>query len=164
MEGRATVQNTRTSRAAVSHAGWPDVDTRHRQPPATTTAATAATAATTTTTTTTTTALLPSHRIDWIESDGNHAPDPGADGLRRVWIALGALTRHHRALATVVMATAMSLPIGLAGAVVLVRGDPQALNPGVAMIIAATGLWCGTCCLSYLDECQRLLRDSESNE
>lgn len=153
MEGRATVQYTRTSRAAVSHAGWPDVDTPHRQPPAST-----ATAATTTT------ALLPSHRIDWIESDGNHAPDPGADGLRRVWIALGALTRHHRALATVVMATAMSLPIGLAGAVVLVRGDPRSLNPGVAMIIAATGLWCGTCCLSCLDECRRLLRDSESNE
>ncbi|UZN49908.1 hypothetical protein KZ686_04685 [Cupriavidus cauae] len=147
------MQYTRTSRAAVSHAGWPDVDTPHRQPPAST-----ATAATTTT------ALLPSHRIDWIESDGNHAPDPGADGLRRVWIALGALTRHHRALATVVMATAMSLPIGLAGAVVLVRGDPRSLNPGVAMIIAATGLWCGTCCLSCLDECRRLLRDSESNE
>lgn len=153
MEGRATVQYTRTSRAAVSHAGWPDVDTPHRQSPAST-----ATAATTTT------ALLPSHRIDWIESDGNHAPDPGADGLRRVWIALGTLTRHHRALATVVMATAMSLPIGLAGAVVLVRGDPRSLNPGVAMIIAATGLWCGTCCLSCLDECRRLLRDSESNE
>lgn len=63
MEGRATVQYTRTSRAAVSHAGWPHVDTPHRQPPAST-----ATAATTTT------ALLPSHRIDWIESDGNHAP------------------------------------------------------------------------------------------
>lgn len=146
------MQNTRTSRAAVSHAGWADVDTRHRPPPATTTATTA------------TTALLSSHRIDWIESGGNNARDRGADGLRRVWIALGGLTRHHRALATVVMATALSLPIALAGAVVMVRGDPRSLNPGVAMIIAATGLWCGTCCLSYLDECRRLLRDSESNE
>lgn len=147
------MQNTRTTRAAVPHAGWADVDARRRQPPANSMA-----------TTTTTAALPPSHRIDWIESGGHNAPDRGADGLRRVWIALGALARQHRALATVVMATAMSLPIGLAGAVVLVRGDPRSLNPGVAMILAATGLWCGTCCLSYLDECRRRLRDSESNE
>ncbi|MCT9126407.1 hypothetical protein [Cupriavidus gilardii] len=143
------MQSTGTPRAAAAwHAGRPPADARHRQPPGAANA----------------NAPLSPHRIDWIEIEGDNARDPDADGLRRAWIALGALTRHHRALATVVMATAMSLPIGLAGAVVLVRGDPQALHPGVAMIIAATGLWCGTCCLFYLDQCRRLLRDGESNE
>lgn len=144
METRTTVQSSGTTGAAALQAGRPTADARYRRLPGAVTGS----------------ARLSSHRIDWIDG-GDNVRDRVADGLQRVWVALGAMTRPHRALATVVMASAMSLPIGLAGAVVLVRGDPGSLTPAVALAVAATGLWVGTCCLSYLEQCGRVLRGGE---
>ncbi|MCG5259477.1 hypothetical protein EM868_07420 [Cupriavidus gilardii] len=97
------------------------------------------------------TGLLSSYRIEQRGvADSDSAWDRCAGAWERAWAIGGPWMDRHRAVTAAAITTALTLPLTVAGIVVLARGGEGSLDRGLTLTLAGAGMWLGSCCFVSL--------------